>query len=1264
VRLLLSTTSKQRGRVCQSGARWRSTSCGGSQSGFCSLADVKTRPSPPAVRCLAQGPEAASASAQWSVPANSRTGPWTQTTGIEHANKNASPAHEAGVMASDAQDQSLPTLFLVDALSIVYRSYYAFQKNPLYSSSGINTSAIYGFIQTILLLLQKYNPEALAVVFDSHTTEPGPGSFRQLLFPKYKANRERMPDGVRDALPYVKRAIHQLGLQSFELESFEADDVIGTLAALANHNGYRVVIVSNDKDFKQLIKAGWVRLLRPTRSSGSGGFDEVTEADLAAECGTSIRPQQYPDVLALAGDAVDNIPGVPGIGIKTAARLIRQFSSIEDLLCNLDAIEPSRIQEKIISKADELLRNKVLAKIHQNVPLEKLQSERSPSADAGNELVTDAPAYDAMWIASCRRGPWQLNALLTLLRELDMEALSRRIQYLARSLGQSDHEKRTSASARDMLETGFMAAPRERLDSPLANDEVINQPLASEQEIPPDSQHNNLHDHVDDRLQPAAGSARDVPFTSVTDDSATAVPGSAQESTRSMSAQSAELRPNSASVPANWSADELSMYLGAPLRYQIMEADALLHFLDGSGTHEPIGLFMAHVMPETRRRPRHRTKEAAAAPADAVNTVRLSPNSADATATTTTTTTTNTLTTAATAAVAEHPLILMGIATDQGNAAGAVLPATAPWLDTWLRQLRERLDQAHQRHVGFDLKHVLRFLLARDDIRADGVWIDPAVAHALLYPEEAFERPELLAKRYLGDLGAALWNRYVEAPLTSASTSETRTEALALAAAFQADLARHIFHRQVTRLDAVGMRALAFQVEFPLTLVLVDMERTGVYVAQQELRELEGKMERELRDIETQIYALAGTTFNIRSADQLARVLFEQLGVDAPLRTPGGKASTADRVLAALVRRYGQEGERGTAALVGASPREHGAEASAIDASKASRAASIAALTQEYRQIAKLLSTYVRGLVGHIDPKTQRIHATFHQTGAITGRLSSSAPNLQSIPIRSTRGRALRSLFRATPIDTVHRAGGTEPAGNVLISADYEQIELRIIGALSGDAVLLQAFRDQVDVHATTARHLFGLPFDAKVSAAQRTAAKAINYGIPYGVTAYGLAQNLRISVAEARKLIREYHDAFPGVARLKRELLDKARATGYASTLLGRRRYLPALHSRNYAERTAAERAAVNMPIQGSQADMIKVAMVRIWQALRSQHLRTRIVIQIHDELVFEAPESELASVMPLIQVQMERALILPNDVPVKVRIGYGVSWAAAHAP
>ncbi|KAF6005392.1 hypothetical protein F1559_004871 [Cyanidiococcus yangmingshanensis] len=350
---------------------------------------------------------------------------------------------------------SPPVLFLLDALSIVYRSYYALQNRPLFSSNGINTSAIYGFTQTVMLLLQRYNPDAMAVVFDSHTTEPGPGSFRQKLFPNYKANRERMPDGVRDALPYVKRILHLLGIQSFELDSYEADDVIGTLATEANHAGYQVVIVSSDKDFRQLLKPDWLRILRPARSGASTGFEEVTESRLAAECGVPIRSTQYADVLALAGDSVDNIPGVPGIGPKTAARLIYQLHSIENLLSNLDAVQPVRLREKIIVKADEILRNKILVKIQTNVPLNALRPDLSDSDEIDSTWPDDRCEPDIGWLSCCRRRPWNVHDLVALLRELDMDALTRRVQYLARFHGQGRLEQRTNDRYRTVPRTNL-----------------------------------------------------------------------------------------------------------------------------------------------------------------------------------------------------------------------------------------------------------------------------------------------------------------------------------------------------------------------------------------------------------------------------------------------------------------------------------------------------------------------------------------------------------------------------------------------------------------------------------------------------------------------------------------------------------------------------------------------------------------------------------------------------------------------------------------
>jgi DNA polymerase-1 len=1135
----------------------------------------------------------------------------------------------------------MPVLFLLDALSLVYRSFYALQNRPLFSSSGINTSAIYGFIQTIMSLLQRYNPESMAVVFDSRSTEPGPGSFRQTLFPKYKANRERMPDGVRDALPFVSRMLRFLGIQSFELDSYEADDVIGTLANEANRVGYQVVIVSSDKDFRQLLKPNWIRLLRPARSSTSGGFEEYAVEDLVAECGAAIQPSQYADVLALAGDSVDNIPGVPGVGIKTAARLISQLQSIEFLFSHLDAVQPERLRERIITNADIILRNKLLVKIQTNIPLNVLRPSLDDPPDTevvqrsgGNEPIND-------WISCCRRRAWNTKEVVALLRELDMDGLSRRIQYLARFHAQGRTEKRFNEH-RDAIHRQEMASTTTSMtlsNTSRAMPTRVSDPEPSATcaeiqttEAPLNSKANGVY--------PTASSSKPYAAAAATAEEplASAVTAAGMNSDQSADDQCSKAAHLS---PSDLSTDALAVLAGFSLQYQVIEASALDAFLTACANPKSMGLSIVGQIAAAESRSRRSKKKAMLKDQETGDDVMQIPNMS--------------LPFQPSSGAEARPSCL-GIALDRGVAAGLSLPASLTEPTCWMKTFRECLSIRQYPIVGFDLKGIWKTLAIRMGIDGAGLWIDPAVADALLQPDESFERPDLLAKRYLGALGAALWAQYVDV-LNVSISSEQSVEARALAAAVRADLARSILDIQIPRLDALGMRRLAFEVEFPLTKVLADMERFGVYVDRMQLHKLAKEMEQELRDIESQIFAIAGKSFNIRSADQLARVLFEELGAPVPARTPAGKPSTSDRVLEALARlSVTSEPHEPPSVNESQSVSSHD-ESNRLPLDKA---AHIAELAQEHRQVSKLLSTYVHGLEKHISPETQRIHATFHQTGAITGRLSSSSPNLQSIPIRSTRGRALRAVFRATPVPSETDTSADDQDRGVLISADYEQIELRIIAALSADTVLVQAFRDEVDVHAQTAARLFG---QAHVSSIQRSYAKAINYGIPYGVSAFGLSQNLRISMADARQLIRDYHQAFPGIAQLRKELIEKARAVGYASTLLGRRRYLPALRSRNYTERAAAERAAVNMPIQGSQADMIKVAMVRIWTRLRSMSLRTRLVIQVHDELVFEAPASEVDLVLPLIQEEMERALPLPNDIPVKVRLGYGDSWMTAHA-
>ena len=514
----------------------------------------------------------------------------------------------------------------------------------------------------------------------------------------------------------------------------------------------------------------------------------------------------------------------------------------------------------------------------------------------------------------------------------------------------------------------------------------------------------------------------------------------------------------------------------------------------------------------------------------------------------------------------------------------------------------------HVNKIGQNIKYDI-VVLARHGLELSGPLFDTMVAHYLINPEESHSL-DAIARQYLNYRMVPI-SDLIGTGKNQLSMRDVPIDEVGPYACEDADISLQLADVLGEKLDELGLREIAETMEFPLIYVLADMERTGIRVDPDVLREISKQLEKELADLERQIYELAGERFNIGSPQQLSEILFEKLGLRVVSKTSTGKSSTKESVLQELATEHPLPG-----------------------------------LILDWRQLAKLKSTYVDSLPKLIHPETGRIHTNFNQTVTATGRLSSSNPNLQNIPVRSERGREIRKAF-------------VPEEGWKMLSADYAQIELRILASLSGDEALKEAFRKGEDIHTATAARVFGVPPE-RVTREQRRKAKMVNYGIPYGVSAFGLAQRLRCSVKEAQALIDQYKRSFPGVARYLALQVERAREKGYVETLLGRRRYVPDIHSRNRTVRSFAERVAVNMPMQGTQADMIKLAMVRIHERLAAKKLKSRMLLQVHDELVFETPPDEVARLRKLVGHEMTNAL--PLDVPVEVDVGVGDNWLDAH--
>ena len=911
---------------------------------------------------------------------------------------------------------SRPRLYLIDAMALAYRAYFAFISRPLINSKGLNTSAIYGFVLSLLKILETENPEYIAVVFD-----PEGGTFREEMYAEYKAHRSPMPEDLRKAVPVIKEIVRAFRIPVLEVPGMEADDVIGTLAHRAEEEGVDVVIVSPDKDFLQLLDTH-ISLLKP-KSRGED-FERITLEDFREKYG--VEPRQFIDILALIGDASDNVPGVRGIGQKTAPALIQQYGSVERLLEHAEEISKKRIRENLLHYREEALLSKQLVTIR-----------------------TDAP-LDIEWQELRREVP-DVDRLIALFKELEFPTLIERIQRHGRHVEQRQNR---------------------------------------------DSQQGELF--------------TDMPLATLDDDS---------------------------------------------VDYRQV-----------------------------------RTQDALKALAQVLNRQKRFALDTETTAT--------------------DPMwaSLVGVSFAWEPGSGRYVPVPdAPAVQRVLQTLEAPLTNEHILKVGQNLKYDW-LVLARHGVPFKGPLFDTMVAHYLLEPEQSHAL-ENLARKYLrydpvsiqeliGSGREQLSMREVDVALVSRYACEDADITLQLAEILREELKRE------------NLLHIAEEMEFPLVYVLGEMEWIGMKVDEAILQEISEELEAEIKALEQRIFAEAGETFNINSPRQLAHVLFDRLGLKPIKKTKTGQYSTNEQVLQELATQHPLPG-----------------------------------LVLDWRRLTKLKSTYVDALPRLIHPETGRIHTSFNQTVTATGRLSSSNPNLQNIPIRGERGREIRRAF-------------VPEEGFLMMVADYAQIEMRIIAALSGDPGLKEAFEKGLDIHTATAARVFKVPLE-EVTPEMRSKVKQVNYGIPYGISPYGLAQRLRIPIEEARELIKEYHRSYPYVSQLLHDLVERARERGYAETLLGRRRYIPEINAPNRAVRSAAERIAVNMPIQGTQADMIKLAMVHIHRQIQQKALKSRLILQVHDELVFEVPPEELETVQEVIKHEMEHALKL--DVPIVAKIGVGKNWLEA---
>ena len=914
-------------------------------------------------------------------------------------------------------------LFLLDAYALIFRAYHAMKYSPRFTSGGMNTSAIFGFVNTLEEVLRKENPTHIAVCFD-----PAGKTFRHEMFADYKAGREATPEDIKVAVPYIKDIIRAYGIPVVEKEGYEADDVIGTLATMSRSRGFSTFIMSPDKDLSQLVDPS-VKIYRP---GYKGQPAEVRGEKEVCDVFGINRPTQVIDILALMGDKVDNIVGCPGVGEKTASKLILEFDSVENLIANTDKLKGA-LKTKVESNVDNILFSKKLATICTEVPIE-----------------FDEEAYS--------RHPVDEAAIRDIFGKLEFRSL------LSRVLGDKAEAKPAPKPAPAFGELSLFG---------------------------------------NDMTDAAAAEAEPAPT---------------EHTCKTIIATDANI-------------DEL---------------------VDKALSHKTIGIHMVCTAPNAME----------AVPAGIA--VALSPDEA------------------------------------------FYLEATEESAFDILRILKSETVEK----VGINLKFDMVVALNIAEKLA-APYYDVAIAHYLLQPEMSHSinrLAEIYLKKILPDYqlpATAKANKFN--PALSLEIEDIAKVACARAAACLE--LKPVFDK---KLEEEKMAHLLHDIELPLVEVLADMEHTGVRIDTDALAAYSKALTQRLADIERTCIDLAGIQFNVGSPAQVGEVLFDRLKIDEKAKkTKTGQYSTTEEVLEKLSGKHPIVGK-----------------------------------ILEFRKIKKLLSTYVNALPELINPHTGKIHTTYNQTVTATGRLSSTNPNLQNIPIRNDDGREIRKAF--IPDD-----------GHSFFSADYSQIELRIVANISKDEALVEAFLAGEDIHRATAAKIFHERTE-DVADDQRRKAKTANFGMIYGISAFGLSERLQIPRSEAKQLIEGYFKTFPGVRRFMDQSIEMAKEKGFVTTLFGRRRMLPDITSRNAVVRGYAERNAINAPIQGTAADIIKIAMNRIYRRFDREGIRSKMLLQVHDELNFDVVPGEEDAVARIVKEEMEAAFC--GTVPLVADCGSGANWLEAH--
>lgn len=938
-------------------------------------------------------------------------------------------------------------LFLFDAYALIFRGYYAFIKNPRINSKGLDTSAIMGFMNSLLDVINREKPEYLAVAFDS-----GGSQVRTEMYSEYKANRDETPEAIRIAVPYIKEILKAMHIPIVEVPGIEADDLIGTLSKQAEKEGFKVYMVTPDKDFAQLVSEN-IFIYRPARM---GNGIEIWGVDQVKEKFEIERPEQVIDFLGMMGDAIDNIPGLPGVGEKTAKKLLAEFGTMENLLANTDKLKGA-LKEKIEANKEQGILSKKLATILLDCPVTFHEGD----------FELNTPDYEK---------------IAEIFNELEFRRMAEQFQKVF-----------SSNTASVTTTTEVEKKPTETKKKPQDENQI------------------------------------------------------------SLFGEEGDLFSASQSL---YNTLENTEHL-----YQTVQGDL------------GVRLLLQNLMQQ--------------------KTVCL-----------------DTETTGLDALNSE--LVGIAFSYEKGKGYYVPFPENQEEAQALIEKLRPFFEDESIEKVGQNLKYDIK-ILKRYGVELKGKLFDTMIAHYLINPDMRHNM-DVLSETYLKYSPKSIETLIGKKGKNQKSMRDVEVEQVKEYAVEDTDVTLQLKEVFEPILEQTQTRNLFDQIEIPLVPVLADMESEGVRLDVDYLKALSAELATDIKALEMRIYEAAGHSFNLASPKQLGEVLFDKLkiGGTKQKKTKTGQYATGEEVLSFFAK-------------------DHQIVRDILD----------------WRQLVKLQNTYVDSLPNEVNPKTQRVHTDYMQTVAATGRLSSNNPNLQNIPIRTERGRQIRKAF--VPRDENY----------TLLSADYSQIELRIIAALSGEPNMIESFAKGEDIHRSTAAKVFNVPLE-EVTREQRSHAKTVNFGIIYGVSAFGLSNQTDLSRSESAALIEAYYKTYPRLKEYIAEQIEFARHHGYVQTISGRRRYLKDINSQNAVVRGAAERNAVNAPIQGSAADIIKIAMINIHKRLKAEKLQSKMLLQVHDELVFDAYKAELDLLKEIIKHEMENAFVLA--VPLVVDMGTGENWLEAH--